>query len=55
MIEGTDYYINLDGNFVFTESYHLKRGHCCKNQCKHCPWKFKKDKQKDIDSSRNAQ
>ena len=55
MIEGTDYYINLDGNFVFTESFHLKRGHCCKNQCKHCPWKFKKDKQKDVDLSKNAQ
>ncbi|MGY0040840.1 DUF5522 domain-containing protein [Pedobacter sp. NJ-S-72] len=24
---------------VFTEAYHRKRGYCCKNGCKHCPWK----------------
>jgi hypothetical protein len=37
--EGVDFYINADGNFVFTEAYHLKRGYCCKNGCLHCPWK----------------
>jgi hypothetical protein len=37
--EGIDYYINEDGNFVFTAAYHLKRGYCCKNGCLHCPWK----------------
>lgn len=42
MEEGVDYYINEDGNFVFTEKHHLNRGYCCKNQCKHCPWKYKK-------------
>jgi len=30
--ENIDYYINEDGNFVFTEAYHLKRGYCCKNK-----------------------
>ncbi|RKR84760.1 hypothetical protein BDD43_5012 [Mucilaginibacter gracilis] len=39
LIEGIDYYINPDGNFVFMEAYHLKRGYCCKNGCLHCPWK----------------
>ena len=39
--EGSDYYINADGNFVFTAAYHLKRGYCCKNQCLHCPWNYK--------------
>ena len=24
---------------VFTKEYHLKRGHCCKNGCKNCPYK----------------
>ena len=38
--EGTDYYINEDGNFVFTAEYHLKRGYCCKNKCLHCPWSY---------------
>jgi len=27
---------------VFTEAYHLKRGYCCKNGCRHCPYGFKK-------------
>ncbi|MBK0382949.1 hypothetical protein I5M32_08250 [Pedobacter sp. SD-b] len=42
LIEKIDYYINADGNYVFTEKYHLNRGYCCKNECKHCPWKYKK-------------
>jgi hypothetical protein len=33
-----DYYLD-DGFVVFTEKYHLKRGYCCKNNCKHCPYK----------------
>ena len=24
---------------VFTKEYHLKRGHCCGNNCINCPWK----------------
>ncbi|WP_345951070.1 MULTISPECIES: DUF5522 domain-containing protein [unclassified Mucilaginibacter] len=40
LIKGTDYYINVEGNYVFTREYHLKRGHCCKNKCLHCPWLF---------------
>ncbi len=37
-----DFYINENGFMVFTEAYHLKRGYCCKNGCKHCPYGFKK-------------
>ncbi|MES2618997.1 MAG: DUF5522 domain-containing protein [Bacteroidota bacterium] len=33
-----DYYINNEGFVVFTEKYHLKRGHCCGCACKHCPY-----------------
>jgi hypothetical protein len=40
--ENIDYYINEDGNFVFTKEYHLKRGYCCKNKCLHCPWDYGK-------------
>jgi len=50
MKEGVDYYINEDGNFVFTKEYHLKRGYCCKNKCLHCPWDYGKPGQ-DKDSS----
>ena len=40
--EGLDYYINDGGNWVFTTFYHLKKGYCCQNGCKHCPYGFKK-------------
>ena len=30
-----------DNKFIFTEKDHLKRGHCCNNNCKHCPYKKK--------------
>ncbi|MDB5273872.1 MAG: hypothetical protein JWO58_2239 [Chitinophagaceae bacterium] len=33
-----DFYIE-NGLYVFTEAYHLKRGTCCQNGCRHCPWK----------------
>lgn len=35
-----DYYIE-NGFKVFTEEYHLKRGYCCKNGCRHCPYQKK--------------
>lgn len=35
--EGLDYYIEA-GRWVFTAAYHLKRGHCCQNVCRHCPF-----------------
>lgn len=37
-----DYYHNEQGFIVFTATYHLKRGYCCKNACKHCPYGYKK-------------
>ncbi len=47
MKEGEDFYFNEDGLMVFTASYHLKRGYCCKNKCKNCPWNFGKKKDKN--------
>ncbi len=32
-----DFYME-DGKFVLTERYHLKRGFCCGNGCRHCPY-----------------
>ncbi len=49
--ENIDYYINADGNFVFTREYHLKRGCCCKNKCLHCPWNYGKLREKDAGSN----
>jgi len=39
-----DYYLNKDGYIIFTEEYHLKRGYCCQNNCKHCPYSIKTNK-----------
>lgn len=27
-----------NGFMVFTETYHLARGRCCGNACRHCPY-----------------
>ena len=32
-----DYYIE-NGLLVFTAAWHLKRGYCCGNACRHCPY-----------------
>jgi hypothetical protein len=46
LIEGEDYYFSEQGYKVFTEKFHLKRGYCCQNGCKHCPYGFN-DKKKE--------
>ena len=40
-IEDIDFYKEKE-NYVFTAWYHLKRGSCCKNACRHCPYGFNK-------------
>lgn len=37
-IEGEDYYLSKEGYRVMTESYLVKRGYCCANGCRHCPY-----------------
>ena len=44
LVENEDFYYNEQGYKVFTEKYHLKRGYCCQNGCKHCPYGFNKEK-----------
>jgi hypothetical protein len=41
MLENVHYYIE-NGLWVFTEQYHLSRGFCCKNGCRHCAYGYKK-------------
>lgn len=41
-LEPDDYYLTPEGYKVFTEKYLLKRGYCCKNACRHCPYGFNK-------------
>lgn len=42
LIEDLDYYLDPDGKFVLTSWYLLKRGHCCQNGCRHCPYGFRR-------------
>lgn len=37
LVEGEDFYFE-NGLMVLTEKYHLDRGFCCKNKCRHCPY-----------------
>jgi hypothetical protein len=41
-LEPDDFYYSEEGYIVFTEKYHLKRGHCCKSGCRHCPYGYDK-------------
>jgi len=34
-----DVYYTPEGYLVFTEQYHRRRGFCCGNGCRHCPWR----------------
>lgn len=36
-VKGIDYTIE-DGKVVMTEAFHIKRGKCCGNSCKNCPY-----------------
>jgi hypothetical protein len=41
LVEGIDFY--WEGDYmVLTEIYLLRRGHCCKSGCRHCPYGFKR-------------
>ncbi|KAI9294987.1 hypothetical protein K502DRAFT_365355 [Neoconidiobolus thromboides FSU 785] len=48
--QNKDYYKDPEtGYLVFTDLYHLKRGNCCGNRCRHCPFNYinvKKKKEK---------
>jgi 2-iminoacetate synthase ThiH len=52
-LDPSEFYLSPEGYIIYTEKYHLKRGYCCKNGCKHCPFgynkktgKFDKEKEK---------
>jgi hypothetical protein len=38
LLEGKDYYLDEQGRFVLTEAFLKKRGYCCGNKCRHCPY-----------------
>ncbi len=38
--EGIDFYFDESGLMVLTKNFHLKRGFCCGNGCRHCPYDY---------------
>ena len=51
LIEGEDYYLE-NGLMVLTAAYHLRRGYCCEQGCRHCP--FGNSKQDQIKSLKDT-
>ena len=43
-LDPEDFYYSDEGYIIFTSKYLLKRGYCCQNGCKHCPYGFNKAK-----------
>ena len=37
-VEGIDYTMSPEGYRIMTELYLVKRGYCCSNGCKNCPY-----------------
>ena len=37
LVENEDYYFD-HGLMVLTARYHLRRGYCCNQGCRHCPY-----------------
>jgi len=47
-----------EGRVVFTEKYHLDKGYCCGNGCRHCPYDFEgvpEPRRSDLIESRNEE
>jgi len=39
LVEGEDFYLDPEtGLLVLTAAYLLRRGYCCGNGCRHCPY-----------------
>ena len=38
--EGVDFYYTPERYMVFTEKFHLEKGFCCGNGCRHCPFNY---------------
>jgi hypothetical protein len=40
LVEVTDFYYNEQGFVVLTRKFHVERGTCCGNGCRHCPYNY---------------
>jgi hypothetical protein len=48
LIEGLDYTLDEQGRCVFTAAYLLRRGTCCGNGCRNCPYRGKALSEQEI-------
>jgi hypothetical protein len=54
LVEGEDFYWE-GAVMVFTARFLLRRGYCCENGCRHCPYDFKKEERGDeVDGNQKA-
>ncbi len=47
LVEGEDYYFE-NGLMVLTSRYLLRRGYCCEQGCRHCPYGYAKKLEGDF-------
>ena len=48
--EERDFYLE-NSQVVFTATYLLRRGFCCSNGCRHCPYKKERKKERAYDEN----
>ena len=53
LVEGEDYYLD-HGLLVLTAHYHLRRGYCCEQGCRHCPYKESDKANNDSEDTQTA-
>jgi hypothetical protein len=54
LVEDEDYYLD-HGLMVLTAGYHLRRGYCCEQGCRHCPYSESLTRNGDIDANNNEE
>ncbi|MEO0529728.1 MAG: DUF5522 domain-containing protein [Planctomycetota bacterium] len=50
---GTDYYVER-GSVVFTAAFLARRGWCCGNGCRHCPYEGDEKRDRAIEARQRA-
>jgi hypothetical protein len=53
LVENEDYYFD-NGLMVLTAGYHLRRGYCCNQGCRHCPYALEGDVKVAVDGNNQA-
>jgi hypothetical protein len=54
LVENEDYYLDR-GLMVLTARYHLRRGYCCEQGCRHCPYRVEaKEKPRAYDEDNGS-